>query len=69
MNRLRDISGHIEWEVVFQTFRETFADFLHGLFDVLRHFHSVGSRKHVDSKNGCISSVDTTFRAIGRSFQ
>ena len=65
MDRLGNISRHIERNVVFQTFREVPADFLHRLFHVIGYFHSIGTRKHVDTQYGSITSIDTTFSRIG----
>ena len=69
VNRLRNISSHIKRYLVAHSFGEIRADFFHSLLHVVRHFHGIGSRKHIDAENGCVFAIDTAFRTVRRGFE
>ena len=69
LDRLRDIGGHVERNLVGDTLGETAADLLHRFPYRTRHLHGVGARQHVDIHHGRISSVDTALGAVRRGFE
>lgn len=69
VDRLGDVGGHVEGHVVGDAFGERAAYFLHLFFDIFRHFHCVGSGKHIDREDGGIGSVDSALGVVGLGFE
>ena len=69
MNGFRDICGGIERNVIGHSLRETVANLLHLRPDILRHFHGICARKHIDIDHRGITSVNSTLRVIRLSLE
>ena len=69
VDRLRNIGSHVKRYLVTHSFRKVRTDFFHCLLHVVRHFHSIGTRKHINAENCRIFTVNTTFRTIWGSFK
>ena len=69
VNGFRNVSGHVERNLIFQSFRKVLADFVHGILYIFCHFHSIRSRQHVDTEYGGVAPVDTAFCVVRLGFE
>ena len=69
MDRLRNIRGHVERDVVGDALGKTQADLFHRLPDRFGDLHGVRSRQHVDVQYGGVPAVYAALGIVGRGFE
>lgn len=62
--RLRDVGGHVERDLVGDSFGESGADLLHRFAHRFGDLHGIGARQHVDVEHGGVASVYTALGAV-----
>ena len=69
VDRLGNVGGHVERNLIADSLREIRADLLHDLLDRSGDLHGVGAGKHVDIQDGGVPAVDTALGAVGGGFE
>ncbi len=69
VNRLRNIGGHVERNVVGDAFGEIARDKFHLFLHGLGHIDGVGAGEHVDVYHCRVAAVDAAFGGVARCFE